>query len=124
MKRPTKKQLLDLMKKHGWSKQAVADAKGVHEKTIRSWCRGLNLDVPFEKKKAVLAYESVNVLPKSIIKGKSLVVKRVAKGVTRRSIGPAEESRRVFAFSFNVLESTTIFNSLNLTPLFYNPSHL
>ncbi|TDI96927.1 MAG: hypothetical protein E2O29_01455 [Deltaproteobacteria bacterium] len=64
MKKPTKKRLLDLLKKHDYTKQRVAEILSIDEKTIRRWCRQYDIDTQFEKKKMLTEYESIVTLPK------------------------------------------------------------
>lgn len=63
--RPTKTKLLDALKKHNWEKQATAPVFGVDEKTVRRWCLQHGIDTEFERKKTILEYEPVIVIPKA-----------------------------------------------------------
>lgn len=67
--RPTKAKLLELLKKNEFIKQKVADLLGVDEKSVRRWCREYEIDTDFERKRTILEYEPLIVVPKtSIIK--------------------------------------------------------
>src|SRR5258706_10410363 len=64
----SKAKLLDLLKKHNYVKQDVADAIGIDEKTIRRWCREYTIDTEFERKKAILAYTPTVIIPAGLKK--------------------------------------------------------
>lgn len=65
--KPAKAKLLDALKKNNFKKQATGDVLNVDEKTIRRWCKQLNIDVDFERRKAVIEYEpAVIVAPKTV----------------------------------------------------------
>jgi predicted phosphodiesterase len=86
MTKPTKSKLLELLKKHNFVKQDVAVSLGVDEKSVRRWCIQHKIDTDFEKKKSILEYEPLVVVPKTDIK----------KIVTDSSLTKLE---RVFVFS-------------------------
>jgi len=90
-----KKQLLSLLKKYNYVKQHVADSQDVHEKTVRGWCRKYGIDVDFERRKHILEYEPVNVLPKDVAKKSPLSDEHTH--VLPES--GTEENRRNFVFS-------------------------
>jgi len=67
MKKPTKAKLVELLKKHNYVKQDVATALGIDEKSVRRWCLKDKIDTDFEKKKSILEYEPLIVVPKPTI---------------------------------------------------------
>jgi predicted phosphodiesterase len=77
MKTPSKSWLLNMLKKHGFVKQAVADAVEVDEKSIRRWCHHYKIDTEFEKKKTILEYEPTIIVSKTVVKKVNLDVKPV-----------------------------------------------
>jgi len=64
VKRPSKSKLLELLKKFNYTKQGVALALGVDEKSVRRWCLYHKIDTDFERKKAILDYEPTVVVSK------------------------------------------------------------
>lgn len=67
MNKPTKSRLLDLLKKHNYVKQSVAEALAIDEKTVRRWCKHFSIDTEFERKKSILQYQPTIVVPTSNI---------------------------------------------------------
>lgn len=89
--RPSKKKLLDLLKKHSYIKQDAAKTVGVDEKTVRRWCRDYEIDTEIEKKRDLVLNDPVSLWKKRPQKndplGSGVVevkVKNDGKTVTRK----------------------------------------
>ena len=59
----TKVQLLAALKKHNYVKQDTATALGTDESSVRRACRKYSIDTEFERKKTLLEYQPLVVVP-------------------------------------------------------------
>ena len=93
--RPTKKKLLDALKKHEYVKKATAPVFGVEESSVRRWCEHYEIDTEFEKKKSIVEYQSVDV--RALKKHKKGPLE--SKNTVKVSSDGTKVTRRVFVFS-------------------------